>query len=608
MLCALAALALIAGVVQLRVRRLVRRKEELKALVQERTTALEEALHKEERLHHEAEQARETIATQAEELATLDQAKSRFFANISHEFRTPLTLLIGPVKDALDGQHDLSPEQLGVMLRNSERLLRLVEELLDLARFEAGDQKLDAHPHDLGTLVQETVQSFAPLAEHLHVALTCETQALPLLSIDREKLEKVLVNLLSNALKFTPARGSVRVRVEADDRHVAISVQDTGAGIAAEDLPHIFERFYHAEGEHHPIQASTGLGLALAKELVALHEGDLLVESMPGRGSTFTVRLPREVLASSEPLPDTLEANATPLAPAHLEAGGDGFGAVPVPSSGDSLAPSDPGTPASSDGRTDEADRPTVLVIDDNADVRRYVASILSDAYRVLEAEDGKQGLQAAQTHLPDLIITDVMMPELDGYGFARALKLDPMLEGIPVIMLTAKAATEDQVAGLERGVDAYLTKPFERAVLEVQVQNLIALRHRLRARYSQAPSLELSVPPAPNRRSVFEARVREVIAAHLTEEGFSVERLAAEVGLGRSQLSRRLRDEADTSPAKLIRTVRVEQAARLLEERAGNVTEVAYAVGFQSLSHFTRCFRAHFQVPPSAFLQSPSP
>ena len=243
-----------------------------------------------------------------------------------------------------------------------------------------------------------------------------------------------------------------------------------------------------------------------------------------------------------------------------------------------------------------------MLVVDDNADIRRYIGLILSGAYRVLEAEDGRQGLQAAQTHLPDLIITDVIMPELDGYAFARALKQDPTTESIPVIMVTAKATTEDQVEGLKTGVDVYLTKPFERAILEAQVHNLIALRQRLHARYSQAPILEMSVSPVPRRRSAFEEHAREVIAAHLTDDIFRVEMLAAEVGLSESQLARKLRKEADTTPRKLILTVRAEHAARLLDEGAGNVSEVAYAVGFKSLSHFTRCFREHFHVNPSIY------
>ncbi len=625
LLCALAGAGLMLSGYRYRIRHLHQRKESLKALVTQRTEELarekekvEAAFEESERLYleatrhyREAEAARVLIATQAEELARLDKAKSRFFANISHEFRTPLTLQIGPLQDILEGRHGpLTPgarDLLNGVLRSSERLLRLVGELLDLARLEAGSLTLNACPGDLAALVEETARAFRPLAAHIRIIFRCETTPLPDVVFDRNKLEKVLVNLLSNAFKFTPAGGQVMVTTQANSGHVSITVTDTGRGIAEDALPLIFERFYHGGEAGSGLQASTGLGLGLAQELVVLHGGRIDVCSTLGQGSTFTVLLPADPAA---PLaqPSVVQADDATRA---YPTSGDGAPAMgdfnlPVLDSGDGISGHSI-LDLDSNGLDHHAeiDRTTVLIVEDNAEVRRYVRSILQSQYRVLEARDGKDGLQRAKAALPDLIITDVMMPALDGYGFARALKEDPMTEGIPVIMLTARAGTEDQVEGLETGVDAYLTKPFERAVLEAQVRGLITQRQRLRACYSQAPILEINVPPAPARPSAFEARVREVIALHLRDEGFSVERLAAEVRLSYAQLVRKLRKQAGTTPAALIRTVRVEQAARLLEEGAGNVTEIAYAVGFKSLSHFTRCFREHFKVTPSAYVRS---
>ncbi|HLT47073.1 MAG TPA: two-component regulator propeller domain-containing protein [Rubricoccaceae bacterium] len=600
-LCALGLVAAGAGGVGWRVRRQRARERELRALVAARTAEVER-----QKAHLEAQNAQ--IEAQAEALAALDEAKSRFFANLSHEFRTPLTLLLGPLQDALahpDGSGDaaIPRARLRAMLRNSQRLLRLVNQLLDLARLEAGHLPLDPRPHDLVTFVRDTTLAFAPLAERLGTALTWEAQApaLPLL-FDRDKLEKVLANLLSNALKFTPRGGAVHVAVGWDEEAVRIAVSDTGVGIPAAELPRVFDRFHQVDGSTTRAREGTGIGLALAKELAELHGGRITAESTPGQGSTFTVHLPFR----PAPTGDDGEAETPPS--------GDVSGAadVEVAVGLDGRAAPDTGfTPTNGDGHpwpddepADEADRTTVLVVDDNADVRAYVRTILEPAYRVIEAADGQAGLEAARETLPDLVVADVMMPALDGLGLSRALKADPATDCIPVVLLTARASRADEVEGLGTGADDYVTKPFHAGALRARVDNLIALRRRLRERLRAEGAPAASAPPEPpaEAMSAFERQVRAVVTANLTEPGFDVEALAEAVALSRSQLHRRLREEAGTTPSALIRTVRVEAAARLLREGAGTVSEVAYAVGFESLSHFSRCFRAHYGVNPSAY------
>ena len=569
--CVLALMALWLLLSGLRVRRLRRRKVELEALVATRTEALS------------AEQARTadalaTVAAQAEKLQRLDEAKSRFFANVSHEFRTPLTLVIGPLRSALAGAYGPTTETLRaqhqLMLRNSRRLLRLINEVLDLARLEADGLPLERRPLDLGPFVRRVVEAFGPLAERQRIGLhfSDPDASCPVLA-DAEALEKVVGNLLSNAVKFTGAGGHVGVALRVREGMAEIAVADSGPGIPASDLPHVFDRFYRSDAPGTPRREGAGIGLALAKELAELHGGTIQAESAPGEGSTFTVRLPLAALQGVLPAGDGRAYDAPELP--------DGGLAEPLPSAADA------------------EDRTTVLVVEDHADVRAYLRTLLEPAYRVLEAPDGAAGLATARAHLPDLILADVMMPEMDGFTLNRALKADAALDGIPVILLTARGAPEDQVAGLATGPDDYVTKPFEPDVLVAKVHNLIALRQRLRVQVRRDLARTLGLPA---EAAGFEAEVRHAIEARFTDPEFGVEALADVLALSYTQLYRRLRDEGAATPSDLIRTVRLEQAARLLRSQAGNVSEVAYAVGFNSVAHFSRSFRAHFGQAPSMY------
>ncbi len=562
---------------QWRVRSLRQREAELTALVTTRTAALQ--------------RNEQQLATQNAKLEQLNQMRSRLFANLSHEFRTPLTLILGPLKSLLDGRHgSLSPEarvQGDLMLRNTQRLLRLINQILDLARLQAGSVTVHRQPVELVGFVRLVTQAFTPLAERNGIALVFRSGLKGLtLRADPEQLEKVVLNLLSNAVKFTGNGGIIDVSVGRDGGTALITVRDSGVGIAAADLTHIFERFYQADSADTRRYEGSGIGLALVKELVELHGGEIGVTSTPGQGTTFTVRLPVDVAG--------IDATADPSV-------------TPSPELSELYALETSSISQDSSEETGEEegaeDRTTVLLVDDNPDVRAYVRSVLAPQFHVLEAGDGKAGLALAREALPDLIVADVMMPELDGLGLGRALKSDSMTDAIPIILLTARAESADQIAGLEAGADAYLVKPFDPGVLTAAVANLLHQRRRLRERFrlgESAPPATIAAAP-----SELDLRLRPLVEAHLVDPEFGPEALAEAASLSYHQLYRSLRDELGTTPSRYIRTVRAECAATLLKQGAGSVTEIAYAVGFESLSYFRRAFRERFEATPSDFLAS---
>lgn len=571
LLCLLSGLLLIGLVYGTRVTRLKTRQAELERIVSERT---------------------QTLQAQAEKLTEMDRLKSQFFANLSHEFRTPLTLTLGPVENLLHTPKVPLPAEavadLRMAHRNGRRLLSLINQLLDLSKLEAGHMNLSVQPTSLNRFLRVIVGAFSSMAERKHITLRVEeTAAAYRLYVDTEKLEKVFYNLISNALKFTPEHGKVWVGIEphtAEDwpeGSVKIQVRDTGQGIPKAHLQHIFDRFYQVDGSATRAQAGTGIGLALTRELIHLHHGHIQVDSAEGFGTTFTVFLrggqahfnPEDFAAAPAPLPDHATA-AEPETVPHA-------------------------TPPNTASTLPE-DTETVLVIDDNADVRAYIQRCLQATYHVLTAEDGAAGLALAQTALPDLIISDVMMPEMDGYALTTALKADPRLDFIPVILLTARAAEQYQMAGLEAGADDYLVKPFNAQVLLARVKNLIQSRHRLRERFGQEVKVQASPVEVPSADDAFLQRAQAEVEARLSDPHLSVSTLADALGLSARQLQRRLRTLTDQSPSAFIRSLRVQRAQQLLAQHAGTVSEVAYAVGFNSVSYFAKCFREAYGIAPS--------
>ncbi|MEO1477485.1 MAG: hybrid sensor histidine kinase/response regulator transcription factor [Bacteroidota bacterium] len=578
-------------------------------------------------LRHRSEMER----LEAEQLREVDRARSRFFANVSHEFRTPLTLTLGPLDDVRAGHYGTVPDamdtQLSLARTNAGRVLTLINEILDVSRLEAGQVPLHAQAVDLGAFVSGLAAMIAPLAERRRLVLNVDVPSEPLVVYaDPGLLEKMAMNLLSNALKFTPEGGHVWVEVRSDGTTASVAVRDDGPGIAPEALAHVFDRFYRASEAEHAV--GTGIGLALARELAHLHHGTLDAESTVGQGSTFTLML----RLGHAHLPEGSVDLDAPLVGWDAEDPGD----LPVVSIGDGAGSST--TPDQTSARAvldeisgDGADgRKTVLVVEDHPEVRAFIRRHLergTPSYRVLEAATGDAGLDKARRLLPDLVLSDVMMPgTLDGVALCRALKTDPETDFLPVVLLTARAAPEDRIGGLKEQADDYLTKPFDPAELRARIANLIAGRQRLRERFLQegmarvlgeqgdAPSdpasqplalplaLQPSVPEVTSADEALLTSVRETVEAHLADEDFGVRDLADAVGLSRSQLYRRLHALTGQSTSDVIRTIRLERGAQLLTAGVGTVSEVAYAVGFKTVSHFSNAFTAHHGCRPSAY------
>ncbi len=540
---------------------------------------------------------------EAESLRDLDQLKSRFFTNISHEFRTPLTLILGQVESALSA--DLREElqrKLSMVRRNARMLLQLVTQLLDLAKLETGRVELQAVHANVVPLLKSIVFSFESHAEGKRIELSLDTTHQVIeLRYDPNVLERILVNLLANAFKFTDHGGTITVEVavgpsedvagqeveSGPGRYVTIAVADTGRGIPDEHLPHVFDRFYQVEDWRHHQQGS-GIGLSLARELVELHGGTISVHSRVGVGTRFEVRLPLEKKAGVSEVEAeavaTERAAVSPLAHEVTEWLSDSpvateTAASPGPHTGD-----------------------IVLVVEDNADVRTYISDQLREGYQIVEAVDGEDGLSRAQEIIPDLIITDLMMPKIDGGQLCRTLRSDERTSHIPIIILTARASESSRIEGIETGADDYLIKPFSAAELRARVKNLIELRRLLRQRFSGATVIKPSEVAATDVDRAFLERVVAAIESFMGDESFNVGRLAEEVYLSESQLNRKLRALLDQTAGQLIRAMRLQRSADLLAQNAGTVAQIAYRVGFKDHAHFSRSFKERFGCAPSEY------
>lgn len=531
------------------------------------------------------------------QVQALEAAKSRFFANLSHEFRTPLTLILGPVEDALAGRYGALPEpmrrRLYEMQVQAQRLRRLIDDLLDLAKLEAGRMPLWATAHDLGAFVEQQAGLFQSAAERKDITLHVEVPEPPITAwFDAAKLEHVLANLLANALKHTPAGGTIRVRLDREEEEEAtrarLAVRDSGEGIAPEVLDVIFDRFAGA-GHAREGQASTGIGLALVKEVVERHGGTVTATSEPGFGAEFTVHLP---LGPDHFAPEDLadaDIPPTSVPPAVHPTSEPGMDRV-VPENLDLDAP-----PEAKDG-------PLVLIADDDASVRTYLRDLLTPHYQVLEAEDGTDALALARAHRPALIVSDVMMPGLDGFALCQQVKRDEHLASVPVVLLTARAEEAARLEGLKTGADAYLAKPFSSEELLLIAENLIAVRRLLQERVKVPDWMATKAPAVPSHDAEFLDRVQHVIGEHIGDSDFGVEWLASEVGLSARQLQRRLQALTDLTAASFIKAMRLEHAAMLLAESDLQVQEVADAVGYADANYFSRLFRQAYGMPPSEY------
>lgn len=553
----------------------------------------------------ELREALETVHDQRDEIARLADSKAQFFANVSHELRTPLTLLLGPVDDLAEGRA-LSPERIRAMQHSGHRLERLIGQLLDLERIDARRFPLEMQALDLAALLRENVEAFMPLATRAEISLRL-VEPLPVAQVrgDREQLVRVLANLLSNAVKFCPRGGQVEARLVARGGQLELCIDDSGPGIAPAWRESVFDRFTQMRNASTRGHEGTGLGLALSREVAALHGGELYCTDSPLGGARFVFRLPS--LNASGPAVDL--AAGLPVSDA-----GKGQGLVRpavLQSAPADPAPPIPGDSASGGARpADQADvatggeaaeLPQVLLVEDHAELRQYLAEMLADDYRVLVAVDGVDGLQQAEQHLPDLIVTDLMMPRLDGLGLARGVRRNPALAGVPVIFLTARASDADRVAGFQGGADYYLAKPVRRAVLLAQLAAALRACHRLRdshARQGQSRDTASHADALPSDR--FGARLQSVLEARAHDPDLVVADLARALHMSESGLRRACQKSSSATPGELLRRYRLARAQQLLGTAQGTVSEVAYAVGYSSLSSFSRAYREEFGHPPS--------
>ncbi len=554
-----------------------RHAEELKAQLEERAHTLEILKAKSDQ--------------QAEKILQHEQLKDRFFANISHEFRTPLTLILGPLKDFLSGKSKdrkvtVRVDLLHLMQRNGIRLLQLINQLLDLSKIDAGEIQLDLQDKDLNTLVSDTVLSFEPMAEAKHIKLSCIQSDKRLAArIDPQRMEQAISNLVSNAIKFTPEGGAVDVSVtqlESDGYPIQIKVADTGVGISEAELPYIFDRFYQSTQNSSSLNPGTGIGLALVKEIVELHGGSVSVKSNPGTGSEFVLEMNGDSRAlPNDILPEVNEDNA-------LKSENPAIEEETLLEDENDEMPSE--------------DAPWILIVDDNPDILVYLKGYLAGRYNVITLEDSSQVVETMKSRKIDLLISDVMMPDPDGFKLCQIIKQDETLNHIPVILLTARAGEESKLEGLELGADDYISKPFSVSELMVRIENLIELRNMLREKFIQKVRIEGKKAEITSADARFLKQVKKVIDEHMEDSNFGVDWLADEVYMSPRHLQRKIRSVTNLSAAGYIRFLRLERASQLIQQNWGNISEVSFKVGFQDTKYFSRLFKQTFGVTPSDF------
>lgn len=521
-----------------------------------------------------------------EEMERMTQTQLQFFTNVSHELRTPLTLIAGPTDqlledDTVQGAHRMMLE---MVRRNTRILIQLVGEILDFRKVQNNKAHLHLNRFALQRELATWANDFRAVAARRKITIDVDASEVrqdAVIIADRDKLEHIYFNLMSNALKYTPEGGRITTALSYDGKQYVLSVSDTGKGIEEEALPHLFDRFYQARGA----VGGTGIGLSLVKAYVDLHHGDIRVESNEGEGTRFFISLP----ATQPGYDPAKDREARPVAERELV--------------DDSYVPEDINAKEAADRITNaedfDADRPLVLIIDDNNGMRAYLRSILKDRYNVSEAADGRQGLEKARREVPKLIVCDVMMPVMDGLEFTRQLKEDIATSHIPVVLLTARSLPEQREKGYETGADSYLTKPFSGQVLLSRIDNLLRSRTLLRSLFSGDKAEAAEEERLCSQDKTFVTRLREIIQQHLADSDFSVERLGEEIGLSRVQLYRKVKVLTGKTPVELLRKARLMKARTMVTTTDRSIAEIAYATGFTSPSYFNKCFKDEFGVSP---------
>lgn len=526
---------------------------------------------------------------EADQLKIMDELKTRFFSNLTHEFRTPLSLIL-PATDQLlkDISEPRHQHRLLVIRRQAEQLLELMTQLLDLSKLEAGRMPLIESYGDITAFTEQIVDSFRPAAEEKEITLCFSSQLVAEeWGFDADKWARISYNLLANALKFTPQRGQVTLELTLDHPStpslswVRLTIQDTGPGIPADQLPYLFDRFYQVDNTQTRAYEGTGIGLSLVKELVELMGGQIGVESQPGAGTIFTVLLPLTRATTNHQESNVLPSDLLVYPEAGL-----------VHDVSKKLASSD----------LAPKKLPVLLLVEDHTDLREFIHQELSTSFRVLTAANSQQGWELVKQHLPDVVISDVMMPGMDGFALTQLIKSDPETNHIAVVLLTARASQESRITGLSQGADEYLTKPFQVDELTLRLRNLLDHQQKLQQRYKQQLSVSAVAPAAETIQDKFWQALCQAIEAQLDNPSFDVDQLAIAVALSRRTLYRKLATLSGMTPIEVIRSYRLKRATQLLS--AGHaVAQTAYQVGFDSPSYFGQCFKEAFGITPSAYL-----
>jgi signal transduction histidine kinase/DNA-binding response OmpR family regulator len=528
-------------------------------------------------------------------LQEMDLRKSRFFANISHQFRTPLTLIKGPLNEMIAESTDLKEKKtLQIMNSNASHLLDLINQLLELSKIESGHYILKVSKGDFLAFFKGTVMSFSSLADSKKIRLTYKIA--PELETehfredfyyDADIVQKILNNILSNAFKFTPLNGQVNCNLSLSSRSdgteiLQISITDSGIGLQKDKVEFIFDRFYKSESESNSDDHSSGIGLAYVKELVQVHQSKILVESKFGHGSSFTLLFPigeaeyKDYQIIKEILPQSDQIQLIERTPQLLN------------------------VPATLYNDIEIHDKPWALIIEDQDDVRHYIMHCLQRDFRLLQAPDGRSGFVMAEEFIPDLIISDIMMPRMDGFRLCDMIKNSEKTSHIPIILLTAKADEKDKMSGLGSGADDYITKPFDPKELSIRSKNLVDNRRILREKFSSNNIIrpeEISVSPQENG---FMEKILGLIEKNIGIASYSIENLASEAGMSHSQLNRKLKAIVNMSANQFVRSVRLHRAKELIQKGVGNISEIAYMVGYEDPGYFTKSFRNFFGKLPS--------
>jgi signal transduction histidine kinase/DNA-binding response OmpR family regulator len=527
---------------------------------------------------------------QARRVQELDRLKLKFLTNLSHDFRTPISLIMGPVDQLIaEGAVNGKPEKLQMIKRNARRLLNLVNQLLDFRKMEEHELRLQLSNGDIVSFVKEVSESFRDMSERKHINFVFKSEIDKMqVWFDHDKIERVLFNLLSNAFKFTLEGGTISVLIDKNTitgsgtNWVCIKVADTGIGIPEDKKQKIFDRFFQNYSASAVLNQGTGIGLSITKEFIKMHGGEITVNSEPDKGSVFTIHLP---LRTAEPVIEELPVQSAEPVAVHEE--------LPL-------------TPQPSQSHNEEnnlAEPFCILLVEDNEDFRFYLKDNLRNSYKVLEAENGKQGAQMALTYHPHLIVSDISMPEMDGIALVKKLKSDKRTSDIPVILLTALTGDDQQIKGLGTGANDYITKPFNFEVLNAKIKSLLELKSTMKSTYTKqikvlAPEMEVESTDEKLLQAIVNC-----LENNITNQQLSVEFLSKQIGMSRSSLYTKLVQLTGQTPVEYIRSFRLSKAVVLMQKSNMTVSEIAYQVGFATANYFTKAFKSKYNMLPSEFI-----